>query len=81
MPAGCSPWTQDTEITLEANPTSIEAGRFAAYRAAGVNRVSIGVQSFDPAALRFLGRQHSGRAGHRRHRARRGRFFRACPST
>jgi putative oxygen-independent coproporphyrinogen III oxidase len=47
------------EITLEANPTSIEAGRFAGYRAAGVNRVSIGVQSFDPAALKFLGREHS----------------------
>jgi oxygen-independent coproporphyrinogen-3 oxidase len=50
---------QNIEITLEANPTSIEAGRFAAYRAAGVNRVSIGVQSFDPAALAFLGREHS----------------------
>jgi len=49
----------DIEITLEANPTSIEAGKFAAYRAAGVNRVSIGVQSFDAAALKFLGRQHS----------------------
>ncbi len=49
----------DIEITLEANPTSIEAGKFAAYRQAGVNRVSIGVQSFDPAALQFLGRQHS----------------------
>jgi oxygen-independent coproporphyrinogen-3 oxidase len=47
------------EITLEANPTSIEAGRFAGYRDAGVNRVSIGVQSFDEAALKFLGRQHS----------------------
>jgi putative oxygen-independent coproporphyrinogen III oxidase len=47
------------EITLEANPTSIEAGRFAGYRTAGVNRVSIGVQSFDPAALAFLGREHS----------------------
>ena len=47
------------EITLEANPTSIEAGRFAAYRAGGVNRVSIGVQSFDEAALKFLGRQHN----------------------
>ena len=51
--------TQNIEITLEANPTSIEAGRFAGYRAAGVNRVSIGVQSFDPAALAFLGREHS----------------------
>jgi putative oxygen-independent coproporphyrinogen III oxidase len=47
------------EITLEANPTSVEAGRFAAFRTAGVNRVSIGVQSLDPAALRMLGREHS----------------------
>jgi oxygen-independent coproporphyrinogen-3 oxidase len=50
---------EDIEITLEANPTSIEAGRFAGYRDAGVNRVSIGVQSLDEAALRFLGREHS----------------------
>ena len=49
----------DIEITLEANPTSVEAGRFAAYRAAGVNRASIGIQSLDPEALRMLGRQHS----------------------
>jgi putative oxygen-independent coproporphyrinogen III oxidase len=49
----------DIEITLEANPTSVEASRFAAFREAGVNRVSIGVQSLDPAALRLLGRQHS----------------------
>ena len=49
----------DLEITLEANPTSIEAGRFAAYAEAGVNRVSIGVQSLDEVALRRLGRQHS----------------------
>jgi oxygen-independent coproporphyrinogen-3 oxidase len=49
----------DIEITLEANPTSIEAGRFAGYRAAGVNRVSIGVQSLHPEALKFLGREHS----------------------
>ncbi|MGC8474839.1 MAG: radical SAM family heme chaperone HemW [Acetobacteraceae bacterium] len=47
------------EITLEANPSSVEAGRFAGYRAAGVNRVSLGVQSLDDAALRFLGRLHS----------------------
>lgn len=47
------------EITLEANPTSVEAGRFAAYRQAGVNRVSLGVQALDDDALRFLGRQHS----------------------
>ncbi len=50
---------EDIEITLEANPTSVESGRFAAYAAAGVNRVSIGVQSFDAAALKFLGREHS----------------------
>lgn len=49
----------DLEITLEANPTSIEAGRLADYRAAGVNRISIGIQSLDPSALRTLGRQHS----------------------
>jgi putative oxygen-independent coproporphyrinogen III oxidase len=49
----------DLEITLEANPTSIEAGRLAGFRAAGVNRVSIGIQSLDEAALRMLGRQHS----------------------
>ena len=49
----------DIEITLEANPTSVEAGRLAAYRDAGVNRISIGVQSLDPEVLRFLGRQHS----------------------
>lgn len=49
----------DAEITLEANPTSIEAGRFRGYAAAGVNRISIGVQSLDDAALKFLGRGHS----------------------
>ena len=47
------------EITLEANPTSVEAERFTGFRAAGVNRVSVGVQSLDPTALAFLGRQHS----------------------
>jgi putative oxygen-independent coproporphyrinogen III oxidase len=51
--------TDDIEITLEANPTSIEAGRFAGYRDAGVNRVSIGVQSLEEPALRMFGRQHS----------------------
>lgn len=49
----------DIEITLEANPTSVERGRLAAFRAAGVNRISLGVQALDDAALRFLGRQHS----------------------
>uniref|UniRef100_UPI003F68B17B radical SAM protein n=1 Tax=Sphingomonas bacterium TaxID=1895847 RepID=UPI003F68B17B len=46
------------EITLEANPSSVEAARFADLAAAGVNRVSLGLQSFDDAALRFLGRAH-----------------------
>lgn len=49
----------DAEITLEANPTSVEARNFSSYRAAGVNRVSIGVQSLDNRALKFLGRQHT----------------------
>jgi putative oxygen-independent coproporphyrinogen III oxidase len=54
------PAANDIEITLEANPTSVEAEKFAAFRAAGVNRVSIGVQSLRDDALKFLGRQHSG---------------------
>ncbi len=49
----------EIEITLEANPTSVEAGRFAALAEAGVNRVSLGVQALDTAALKFLGREHS----------------------
>jgi oxygen-independent coproporphyrinogen-3 oxidase len=56
---GAWPTADDLEITLEANPTSVEAGRFAALAAAGVNRVSLGVQALDPAALAFLGRRHS----------------------
>jgi putative oxygen-independent coproporphyrinogen III oxidase len=47
------------EITFEANPSSVEAGRFAGYRSAGVNRVSLGVQSLNDDQLRFLGRLHS----------------------
>jgi oxygen-independent coproporphyrinogen-3 oxidase len=49
------------EVTLEANPTSVEATRFAGYRAAGVNRVSLGVQSLDDGALKALGRMHTAR--------------------
>ncbi|WP_269220406.1 radical SAM family heme chaperone HemW [Brevundimonas vesicularis] len=49
----------DIEITLEANPTDAEAGRFAALADAGINRLSMGVQALDDAALRFLGREHS----------------------
>mgnify|MGYP001793134040 CR=1 FL=1 len=52
LPAG-------TEVTLEANPTSAEAGRFAGFARAGVNRLSLGVQALNDDALKFLGRQHS----------------------
>ena len=48
----------DVEVTAEANPSSAEIGTFRAFRDAGVNRLSLGVQSFDPAALKFLGRRH-----------------------
>jgi putative oxygen-independent coproporphyrinogen III oxidase len=51
----------DVEITLEANPTSVEATRFRGYRAAGVNRVSLGVQALDDRALAELGRMHTAR--------------------
>ena len=47
------------EITMEANPSSVEADRFRGYRAAGVNRLSLGVQALNDADLRFLGRLHS----------------------
>jgi len=53
------PMSPNVEISLEANPGAVEAERFVAYRAAGVNRISIGVQSFRDAALRRLGRVHS----------------------
>jgi putative oxygen-independent coproporphyrinogen III oxidase len=56
-------WTiaPDAEITIEANPTSVEATRFRGYRAAGVNRVSLGVQSLDDTVLKQLGRLHTAR--------------------
>ena len=53
----------DLEITLEANPNSVEAARFADLAAAGVNRLSLGLQSFDDDRLAFLGRAHSARGG------------------
>ena len=56
----CAPFDRAAEITLEANPGSSEAARFAAYRAAGVNRLSIGIQSFDDGCLKRLGRIHDG---------------------
>src|SRR5262249_31933467 len=53
------PVAPNLEVTLEANPNSAEAERFAGFAAAGVNRLSLGVQALDPAALRFLGRGHN----------------------
>ena len=55
----------DVEITLEANPGTIERGRFSGYAAAGINRVSLGAQTFDPRALERLGRIHSAEDTHR----------------
>jgi len=52
------PAAPDLEITLEANPTDAEAGRFAAFASAGVGRLSLGVQALDDASLKFLGRNH-----------------------
>ncbi|KAF0805812.1 coproporphyrinogen oxidase [Alcanivorax xiamenensis] len=52
------PMANDVEITLEANPGTVEAGRFEGFREAGINRLSIGVQSFDPGQLTALGRIH-----------------------
>ncbi len=54
----------DIEITLEANPSSVETAAFADLARAGVNRLSLGVQSFDDAQLRFLGRAHDAEAAH-----------------
>jgi putative oxygen-independent coproporphyrinogen III oxidase len=53
------PIADDVEVSLEANPTSVEATRFRGFRAAGINRVSLGVQALDDAALKALGRLHS----------------------
>lgn len=55
--------SDDFEITLEANPNSAEAANFADLAAAGVNRISLGMQSFDDASLAFLGRAHSASEG------------------
>jgi putative oxygen-independent coproporphyrinogen III oxidase len=57
------PMADDVEITLEANPNSVEAARFADLASAGVNRISLGLQSFDDASLAFLGRAHSADEG------------------
>ncbi len=60
-------WTPaaDLEISLEANPTDAEAGRFEALAEAGVKRLSLGVQALDDAALKFLGRNHDAAEGRR----------------
>jgi len=65
--AATSYWspTRDIEITLEANPNSVESARFADLARAGVNRLSLGLQSFDDGALHFLGRAHSATEGFR----------------
>ena len=57
------PTANDLEITLEANPTSVEAGRFRGFRDAGVNRVSVGLQALNDADLKRLGRLHSAEEG------------------
>jgi oxygen-independent coproporphyrinogen-3 oxidase len=57
--AALFPLEQGCEITLEANPGTVDQANFAGYHEAGVNRISIGVQSFQPALLKFLGRAHS----------------------
>ena len=55
------PVDPEVEITLEANPTSVEAERFREFRAAGVTRASLGIQALDDTALKFLGRAHDAR--------------------
>ncbi|WP_455183197.1 radical SAM family heme chaperone HemW [Azospirillum palustre] len=54
-------WTvaEGLEVTLEANPTSVEADKFRAFRSAGIDRVSLGIQALDDASLKFLGREHT----------------------
>ena len=59
------PLAADAEITLEANPGTFEISKFAAYRSAGVNRLSIGIQSFNPRHLSALGRIHDDHEAHR----------------
>jgi putative oxygen-independent coproporphyrinogen III oxidase len=58
------PLAYDAEITLEANPGAFEAEKFSQFRASGVNRLSIGIQSFNDASLKALGRIHDGQAAH-----------------
>jgi oxygen-independent coproporphyrinogen-3 oxidase len=64
------PLDPDAEITLEANPGTFESDKFRDFRAAGVNRLSIGIQSFNPKHLAALGRIHDEHEAHRRWRSR-----------
>jgi putative oxygen-independent coproporphyrinogen III oxidase len=59
------PLLPDAEVTLEANPGTVESDKFAAFRDAGINRLSLGIQSFNPAHLKALGRIHDGRQARR----------------
>lgn len=59
------PFAPNIEITLEANPGTVEQQRFNDYRALGINRLSLGIQSFNPTHLRALGRIHDGKQAHR----------------
>ena len=59
------PIEADAEITLEANPGTFETAKFAAFRALGINRLSVGIQSFDPQRLKAIGRVHDDREAHR----------------
>ena len=68
--------SNDIEITLEANPTSVEAGRFRAFRDAGINRVSVGLQALNDADLTALGRLHSAAEGQAAFELARGTFDR-----
>jgi oxygen-independent coproporphyrinogen-3 oxidase len=59
------PWTSQVEITLEANPGAIEQGRFTEFRAISINRISLGIQSFNDESLRRLGRIHDSQESYR----------------
>jgi len=73
--AGLLPLAADAEISLEANPEVADSSRLAGYRAAGVNRLSLGIQSFEPAVLTTLGRSHSPSDAEAAFRAARGASF------
>ena len=74
-------FANDIEITLEANPTSVEAAAFDGFRLAGVNRVSMGLQALNDADLRALGRLHSVDEALRALDVARARFDRVSPQT